>query len=211
VMPDGFIGFAEETGFIDRIGDWVLARVCEQVLAWERAGYAVPRVSVNVSPRQLRRPDFGARLLATVAEHGLTDRLTVEITESAAMAEPQRTDPVLAELAGAGVEIAVDDFGAGYSSLSRLRTMPVQVLKIDHTFLRGVPEDPGATAIVTAIIELALALGMEAVAEGVEDEAQREFLVARGCPLAQGFLLGRPVAAREIERLLPRVPSSASS
>jgi diguanylate cyclase (GGDEF)-like protein len=211
VMPDDFIAFAEETGFIDRIGDWVLRRVCDQVLAWERDGFAVPRVSVNVSPRQLRRPDFGARLLGAVAEHGLAGRLTVEITESAAMAEPGRTDPVLAELAGAGVEIAVDDFGAGYSSLSRLRAMPVHVLKIDRTFLQGVPDDPGATAIVTAIIELALALGMEAVAEGVEDEAQRAFLVQRGCPLAQGHLLGHPAPAREIERLLPRMGSRSAS
>jgi diguanylate cyclase (GGDEF)-like protein/PAS domain S-box-containing protein len=211
VMPDEFVAFAEETGFIDRIGDWVVAAVCEQVEAWERGGYAVPRVSVNVSPRQLRRPDFGQRLLAAVGENGLAHRLTIEITESAAMADPQRTDPVLAELAGSGIEIAVDDFGAGYSSLSRLRRMPVQVLKIDRTFLRGVPDDPGATAIVTAIIELARALGMEAVAEGVEDEAQRAFLVECGCPLAQGYLLGRAMPTREIERLLPRVSTSASS
>jgi EAL domain-containing protein (putative c-di-GMP-specific phosphodiesterase class I) len=118
---------------------------------------------------------------------------------------------VLRELAAAGVEIAVDDFGAGYSSLSRLRSLPVQVLKIDRTFLRGVPDDPEATAIVTAIIELALALGMEAVAEGVENEAQRAFLVERGCSLAQGFLLGRPVPAREIERRLERAASEATS
>ena len=141
------------------------------------------------------------------ADGGVADRLTVEITESAAMADPLRTDPVLTELAASGIEIAVDDFGAGYSSLSRLRGMPVQVLKIDRTFLRGVPEDPGATAIVTAIIELAGALGMEAVAEGVENEEQRAFLVARGCPLAQGYLLGRPVPADEIEPLLERMES----
>ena len=211
VMPDEFIAFAEETGFIDRIGDWVLAAVRDQVLAWGRAGFAVPRVTVNVSPRQLRRPDFGPRLLRAVADEGLAARLTVEITESAAMADPLRTDPVLRELSASGIEIAVDDFGAGYSSLSRLRTMSVQVLKIDRTFLQGVPDDTGATAIVTAIIELARALGMEAVAEGVENEAQRAFLVERGCPLAQGFLLGRPAPASEIERLLPRAGSPAPS
>jgi diguanylate cyclase (GGDEF)-like protein/PAS domain S-box-containing protein len=211
VMPDDFVAFAEETGFIDRVGDWVVAEVREQVLAWDRAGYAVPRVTVNVSPRQLRRPDFGQRLLRGVAEHGLAERLTVEITESAAMADPLRTDPALRLLADSGIEIAVDDFGAGYSSLSRLRTMPVQVLKIDRTFLQGVPDDPEATAIVTAIIELASALGMEAVGEGVENEAQRAFLVERGCPLAQGYLLGRPMPAREIERLLARVGSPSAS
>ena len=126
----------------------------------------------------------------------MADRFTVEITESAAMADPLRTDPVLQDLVAAGVEIAVDDFGAGYSSLSRLRTLPVQVLKIDKTFLQGVPHDVQATAIVTAIIELARALGMEAVAEGVENEDQRAFLVDRGCPLAQGYLLGPPGPGR---------------
>ncbi|QEC49625.1 EAL domain-containing protein [Baekduia soli] len=202
VMPDEFIAFAEETGFIDRIGDWVLAGVGDQVAAWRRDGLVVPRVAVNVSPRQLRRPDFGRRLLQAIGERGLAGLLTVEITESAAMADPMRTDPVLQELFAAGVEIAIDDFGAGYSSLSRLRTMPVQVLKIDRSFLRGVPEDPEPTAIVTAVIELSSALGMEAVAEGVEHEHQRAFLVQRGCPLAQGFLLGEPVPAEALRPLL---------
>jgi diguanylate cyclase (GGDEF)-like protein/PAS domain S-box-containing protein len=211
VMPDDFIAFAEETGFIDRVGDWVVGAVRDQVLAWEGAGYAPPRTTVNVSPRQLRRPDFGQRLLALVASEGVAARLTVEITESAAMADPLRTDPVLTELAGSGIEIAVDDFGAGYSSLSRLRTMPVQVLKIDKTFLEAVPHDPEATAIVTAIIELAAALGMEAVAEGVEREDQRRFLVESGCPLAQGYLLGRPVPAAEIEPLPTRAERTSAS
>jgi diguanylate cyclase (GGDEF)-like protein/PAS domain S-box-containing protein len=211
VMPDEFIGFAEETGFIDRIGDWVVGAVRDQVLAWERAGYAPPRTAVNVSPRQLRRPGFGQRLLALVADDTVAQRLTLEITESAAMADPLRTDPVLTELVSCGVEIAVDDFGAGYSSLSRLRTMPVQVLKIDRTFLEGVPHDPEATAVVTAIIELARALGMETVAEGVENEEQRAYLVQRGCPLAQGYLLGRPVPAAEIEPLLARAGSTSAS
>jgi diguanylate cyclase (GGDEF)-like protein/PAS domain S-box-containing protein len=211
VMPDEFIGFAEETGFVDRVGDWVVREVRDQVLAWEAEGYRPPRVTVNVSPRQLRRPDFGQRLLGLVTPDDVASRLTVEITESAAMADPLRTDPVLTELVAAGIEVAVDDFGAGYSSLSRLRTMPVQVLKIDKTFLQAVPHDAQATAIVTAIIELARALGMEAVAEGVENEEQRAFLVERGCPLAQGYLLGRPVPAVEIEPLLARAETGSPS
>jgi diguanylate cyclase (GGDEF)-like protein/PAS domain S-box-containing protein len=203
VLPGDFIEFAEDTGLIDRVGDWVLEAVVDQLGAWDGAGLHVPQVTVNVSPRQLRRPDFAQRLRAHV-ERIAPRSLTVEITESAAMADPARTEPALDELHAAGVEIAIDDFGAGYSSLTRLRALPVQVLKIDRTFLRGVPEDPEATAIVTAMIELAGALGMEAVAEGVETEAQRAFLIERGCPLAQGFLLGRPAPAREIEALLGR-------
>ena len=128
------------------------------------------------------------------------------------MADPLRTDPVAAELRARACEIAVDDFGAGYSSLSRLRDVPVQVLKIDKTFLRGgaraTPRPPRSS---TAIIELARALGMEAVAEGVENEAQRRFLVERGCPLAQGYLLGRPAPAEQIEQLLERVEASSAS
>jgi diguanylate cyclase (GGDEF)-like protein/PAS domain S-box-containing protein len=207
VAPSEFIGFAEETGFIDPIGDWVVSAVVDQLLAWERDGFVVPDVTLNVSPRQLRRRDFGQRLLRIVgdAQH-LLARLTIEVTESAAMAEPHHTDPVLRDLAAAGIGIAVDDFGAGYSSLARLRELPVQLLKIDQSFLQGVPQEPGATAIVTAIIELAAALEMAAVAEGVETEEQRRFLVQRGCPLAQGFLLGRPVAAVELEPLLSRDP-----
>jgi diguanylate cyclase (GGDEF)-like protein/PAS domain S-box-containing protein len=211
VMPEEFIAFAEETGFVDRVGDWVVRSASDQVLAWERAGYRPPRVTVNVSPRQLRRPDFGQRLLGLLTPDGLASRFTVEITESAAMIDPLRTDPVLTEIAAAGIEVAIDDFGAGYSSLSRLRTMPVHVLKIDKTFLQAVPDDPEATAIVTAILELARALGMEAVAEGVENEAQRAFLIERGCPLAQGFLLGRPVGAEEIEPLLARADQAHAS
>jgi EAL domain-containing protein (putative c-di-GMP-specific phosphodiesterase class I) len=130
--------------------------------------------------------------------------VTVEVTESAAMGDFGVTEPVLRDLAAAGFTVAIDDFGAGYSSLSRLRNLPVQLLKIDRSFLRDVPERPEATAVVTAILELADALGMTTVAEGVETAAQRDFLIARGCTHAQGFLLGRPAPARDLEPLLRR-------
>lgn len=202
VLPGDFIGFAEETGFVDRIGDHVVAAACEQIGAWERAGIAVPPVMINVSPRQLRRPDFGTRLRRQIGRTDLADRITVEITESDVMTDAPRTERVLRELAELGIGVAVDDFGLGYSSLARLRQLPVQSLKIDRSFLVGVPDDREAAAIVTAIIELAAALGMDAVAEGVETDAQRRFLVERGCPLAQGYLLGRPAPAHRIEPLL---------
>jgi EAL domain-containing protein (putative c-di-GMP-specific phosphodiesterase class I) len=121
------------------------------------------------------------------------------------------TEPVLRDLAAAGFRVAIDDFGAGYSSLARLRDLPVQMLKIDRSFLRDVPTRPEATAVVTAILELAGALGMDTVAEGVETAAQREFLVARGCTLAQGYLLGRPAPARDLEPLLRRAAASVQS
>ncbi len=204
VMPAEFIPVAEETGLIESIGHWVLERVCGQVRAWRDAGLD-PHVSVNVSIRQLRRPDFGARVRRLIQWAGIDPgSLTLEVTESTAMAEPHRTEPVLRELAEAGVSLAIDDFGSGHSSLDRLRSLPVEVLKIDRSFLREVPEDPEAAAMVVAMVHLAEALGMTTVAEGVETPEQLAFLVAHACPRAQGFHLGRPVAAESAGALLPR-------
>jgi diguanylate cyclase (GGDEF)-like protein/PAS domain S-box-containing protein len=204
VPPIEFIPFAEDTGLIDEVGEWVLEALCRQRLAWQADGLD-PEVTFNVSPRELRRTVFAEHLGARMRAHGLDPaRVTVEVTESAAMGDHGVTEPVLRDLAAAEFKVAIDDFGAGYSSLSRLRDLPVQLLKIDRSFLRDVPGRPDATAVVTAILELAGALGMETVAEGVETPAQREFLIERGCTLAQGFLLGRPAPARDLEPLLRR-------
>ena len=202
VAPAEFIPIAEETGLIEEIGAWVVDAIAHQRAAWRAQG-ADPRVHLNVSPRELRYGYFADRMLARIAGHGQgLDGLTIEITETVAMRERERTEPMLRQLVGAGARIAIDDFGAGYSSLTRLRELPVSVLKLDRTFLVDVPERREATAVVTAVIELAAALDMAAVAEGVETQAQRDFLVARGCPLAQGYLLGRPAPAAEVAALL---------
>jgi EAL domain-containing protein (putative c-di-GMP-specific phosphodiesterase class I) len=204
VAPVEFVPFAEDTGLIDELGEWVLEALCRQRLAWQAEGLD-PEVTFNVSPRELRRTVFAEHVSSRLATHGLDPaRVTVEVTESAAMGDHGVTEPVLRDLAAAGFRVAIDDFGAGYSSLSRLRDLPVQLLKIDRSFLRDVPARPEATAVVVAILELARALSMEAVAEGVETPEQREFLVQRGCTLAQGFLLGRPGPARDLEPLLRR-------
>jgi diguanylate cyclase (GGDEF)-like protein len=204
VPPVEFIPFAEETGLIDEVGEWVLEALCRQRLAWQADGLD-PQVTFNVSPRELRRTVFAEHLRARVAAHGLDPSgVTVEVTESAAMGDFGVAEPVLRDLAAAGFTVAIDDFGRGYSSLTRLRNLPVQLLKIDRSFLRDVPDRPEATAVVTAILELAGALGMETVAEGVETVAQRDFLIERGCSQAQGFLLGRPAPARDLEPLLKR-------
>jgi diguanylate cyclase (GGDEF)-like protein/PAS domain S-box-containing protein len=205
VAPAEFISVAEETGLIEQIGAWVVDAICRQRAIWRGQGVD-PRVHLNVSPRELRHADYAQKLLAIVAGHGQgLDGLTIEITETVAMRERARTEPVLRRLVEAGARVAIDDFGSGYSSLTRLRALPIQVLKLDRAFLADVPERPEAAAVVNAVLELAAALGMSAVAEGVETEAQRSFLVARGCPLAQGFLLGRPVPAANLaERLVGR-------
>jgi EAL domain-containing protein (putative c-di-GMP-specific phosphodiesterase class I)/PAS domain-containing protein len=202
VSPAEFIPVAEESGLIDAIGDWVLGAVCAQQVAWAERGLT-PHISFNVSPSQLRRGDFIARVRERIGLPGVDPaRLTVELTESSTIEDPARAETLVRELHALGLRIALDDFGTGYSSLSRLGELPVSILKIDRAFLRGVPERPDASAVVTAILQLASALGRTAVAEGVETEAQRAFLAGEGCPLAQGFLLGSPAPAEAVEPLM---------
>ena len=173
VPPSEFIPVAEETGLIESIGDWVIGAVCAQQVAWAARGLT-PQISVNVSPRQLRRVDFVARVREHLRASGADPaRITIELTESAMLQDHADAEPILRELHDLGLQLALDDFGAGYSSLSRLREMPMETLKIDRAFLREVPESREASAIVTAILRLARALGRTAVAEGVETEAQR--------------------------------------
>jgi EAL domain-containing protein (putative c-di-GMP-specific phosphodiesterase class I) len=203
VHPDRFIPAAEEMSLLEPIGEWVVNALAQQVRAWESRGLD-PHVSFNVSPRELHRPDFAADLAGRLRAAGVDPaRLTMELTESATLREPERIGPLLRELNEFGLAIAIDDFGAGWSSLSRLRQLPVQTLKIDRSFLREIPDDPEAGAIVRAVIALADALGMTTVAEGVELPVQQHFLAAQGCPLAQGLLFGGALPAGQMtDRLL---------
>jgi diguanylate cyclase (GGDEF)-like protein len=202
VPPGDFIPLAEATGLIEQLGDWVVAAVCEQQVDWAARGLS-PQISFNVSPRQLRRLDFADRVAEHLARTGANPRkLTVELTESATMEDPAESEVILRALHAQGLQLALDDFGSGYSSLSRLREMPVETLKIDRAFMREVPGNREASAIVTAILRLSRALGRVAVAEGVETEEQHRFLAEEGCPLAQGFLLARPLPAQGVEELL---------
>jgi diguanylate cyclase (GGDEF)-like protein len=202
LAPDTFIPAAERTGVIHALGDWVLETLCRQAVQWEALGLR-PNFGINVSPRQLERPRFAFDFASIVARSGLDPRrLIVELTESAWTVEASRTQGALKALTDAGFSLAIDDFGAGYSSLSRLRALPVSVIKIDRSFLVGLPGDPQATAIVEAILALATACGCDVVCEGVETDAQLEFLRAGGCLLAQGFGLGRPQPAEAITDVL---------
>ena len=202
VSPAVFVPLAEQTGMIDALGDWVLGAVCAQQAEWAARGLR-PHISFNVSPSQLRSGDFLPHLRERLAAPGVEPgRLTVELTESSTLEDPALAEAVVRELHSLGLRIALDDFGTGYSSLARLRELPVTTLKIDRSFLRDVPERREAAAVVTAILQLARALGRTAVAEGVETEAQRAFLAREGCPLAQGFLLGAPAPPEALEALM---------
>ena len=204
VPPGEFIPLAEETGLIEPIGEWVMREVCAQAAAWGREGFS-PHMAFNLSPRQLLRPDLVDTLAAIIREHHLwPGRLTAEITETALMRNAVRAGGVVDALADLGVRLAIDDFGAAYSSLSRLRELPVDILKIDRSFLADVPADPAAAQIVEAVLSLARGLGVHAIAEGIERDDQLEFLRRHGCPLGQGFHLGRPVPAGELPGALPR-------
>jgi diguanylate cyclase (GGDEF)-like protein/PAS domain S-box-containing protein len=206
VQPDRFIPAAEQMSLLDPIGEWVVGALARQLREWEAMDLR-PRVSFNVSPRELHRPDFALELVSRLRDEGVDpSRLTMELTESATLREPERIGPLLRELHDAGLQIAIDDFGAGWSSLSRLRLLPVQTLKIDRSFLREIPDDPESGAIVRAVIALSDALGMTTVAEGVEVPLQQHFLAAQGCPLAQGRLFGDAVPAAEMTRLLTADP-----
>jgi diguanylate cyclase (GGDEF)-like protein/PAS domain S-box-containing protein len=203
VPPAAFIPAAEHSGLIEPIGEWVIDQSCRQAAEWQALGLT-PRLNVNAAPRELRRPEYVDSLGAALERHGIEpSRVMVEVTESAAMDEAAARGP-LERLHALGVGVAIDDFGEGFSSLSRLRGMPVEQIKIDRSFMRDVPRSASASAVVTAIIRLAQALGREVVAEGVETEEQRVFLAALGCPMAQGYHMARPLPAAEATALLLR-------
>lgn len=196
VSPDKFIPIAEETGLILRIGQWVLEEACRQLRAWKDAGWTDLRVAVNLSPYQFRQEGLSQQVADTLAQYGLSGTdLELELTESAAMKNPEVAIKILQTLCNQGVSLAVDDFGTGYSSLSYLKLLPIHCLKLDKSFVCNIEEDINDAAICSAIIAMAHALGLQVVAEGVETEAQRQYLEGLGCDLMQGYLLGRPVAA----------------
>ena len=198
VPPGEFIPLAEEMGLIEAIGDWVVEELARQDAAWRAEGLDV-EMSFNLSPRQLWRPDIATRILSRLAANNVDPTKTiVEVTESTAMTDPDRTLRILWDLHSRGLRLAIDDFGTGYSSLSRLKHMPVDILKIDRSFVRDVHADEQAGNMVKAIIQLADGLGMTPLAEGIETEREWQFLLESGCRLGQGFFFCRPIPAADI-------------
>ncbi|NVD97801.1 EAL domain-containing protein [Massilia sp. BJB1822] len=203
VPPSEFIPLAEETGLINPLGEWVLHTACAQLKAWMDDGLPPLRVAVNISARQLLQKDFADSVEAALNTTGLAPQyLELEITETTLMENAQETLQALHQLRNLGVRLSIDDFGTGYSSLSYLKRFPVDIIKIDRSFVRDVPHDTDDAAIVTAIIALAHSLRLEVVAEGVETEAQLRFLRSRQCDLLQGYHLSPAVPADEFARLV---------
>ncbi len=217
VPPADFIAVLEDTGLILPTGAWVLQHACAQLAAWRVAGWPHLRVAVNLSPRQFEDKALLATLRATLAPYGPTaGLLEIEITEGVLAQHTEAVRETLAAMRALGVRIAIDDFGTGYSSLSYLRRFPVDTLKIDRSFIQDIPQDPDDCAIATAVTALAASLKLEMVAEGVETEAQRDFLLERGCRQMQGFLFSRALPAAELsqwmeKRRLPGAPGAGEA
>lgn len=203
VPPSRFIPIAEETGLIIPIGSWVLRTACAQVEAWRAAGYEPVPVAVNVSARQFRTDDFVGGVQTILKESGFPPGfLGLELTESVLMRNADASADALRGLKALGVTIAIDDFGTGYSSLSYLKRFPIDHLKIDQSFIHGLPDNVDDAEITSAIVAMAHRLKLRVVAEGVETEAQRTWLANVGCDEIQGFLVGKPVPPEEAVRFL---------
>jgi diguanylate cyclase (GGDEF)-like protein len=211
VPPADFLPLAERTGLMAPLSDWVIEEACRQATTWCDRRVDL-YVSVNLPP-SFWQPTAMRHVLSTIESFGLNpDRLMIEITESAMMLESRANmEPVLAELHERGLRLAIDDFGSGHSSLSRLNQMRVSTLKIDRSFVQGLPHDRNATVLVSSIIQLARNLGLEPLAEGIETEEQRSFFLDHGCELGQGFHFSRPVRAKEIETLYRASRASESA
>ena len=205
VMPMEFIPAADETGLIVPLGEWVLRTACAQTKAWQDAGLSSLRIAVNLSTRQFQERDLAERVAQVLEETGLDPhRLQLEITESAAIQDVDYTAKTLQHLKEMGVQIAIDDFGTGHSALSYLRRFPIDVVKIDRSFIRDLTTNPGDAELANTVIVMAHNLQLQVIAEGVETEEQLAFLKERSCDEMQGYLFSRPVPATELEALLAK-------
>jgi diguanylate cyclase (GGDEF)-like protein/PAS domain S-box-containing protein len=203
VLPSQFVPIAEDCGLIIQIGHWVLREACRQARAWQNAGLPPLPIAVNVSAVEFREKGFVQGVRAILSETGLEARyLELELTEGVLMEDAESTASVLQELKRMGVHLAVDDFGTGYSSLSYLRQFPIDVLKIDQSFIHQITADPNVSSIVSAIIHMGKSLNHAVIAEGIETQEQRAYLQTQRCAEGQGFLFSRPLGAAQFAHLL---------
>ena len=203
IPPTEFIPVAEKTGFIIPLGEWILQTACKQVQAWKNDGFSGLRVAVNLSPRQFHQPDLSSRVALILEKIGLEpSSLELELTESLMEEDVKSAIATLTQLKNLGISISIDDFGTGYSSLSYLTQYPFDTLKIDRSFVRNITDGSRNAAIVKAIIEMAHSLCLEVIAEGVETQAEKNFLLRSECDVMQGYLFSPPLSAADFEQLL---------
>ena len=203
VSPLEFIPVLEETGLIVAVGEWMLRTACAQHRAWQTVGLPPLRMAVNISSRQFETSDLTEILRCSIQDAAMSaEFLELEITESILMKNADQDIAALHALSAMGMRFAIDDFGTGYSSLTYLKRFPIDILKIDKTFVQDVTENADDAAIVRAIITMAHSLGIQVLAEGVETREQAEFLRQQGCDLAQGYYFSPPLPGKEVERLL---------
>ncbi|MBN2793076.1 MAG: EAL domain-containing protein [Desulfuromonadales bacterium] len=199
--PSEFIPVAEETKLICYIGEWVLKQACKDAVVLRNRGLGHVRIAINVSPQQFDMEDFEETLLRTIKQHGLDTRfLEVEITENSIMRDMNKTMEILTALSAAGITIAVDDFGSGYSSLGYLHTLPLHTLKLDRSFVQNIAHAGEKNTIIDAILAMAKGLKIDFIAEGVETQEQHDYLLAAGCSICQGYFYSRPL---EFNKLIP--------
>lgn len=203
ISPATFIPFAEETGQIRKIDLWVLRQACRQIAEWQSAELEVPRLSINLSASEFRSDLLAETVAGVLRDHGVSARqLELELTETTLMQAPDQAAAVMRQLYQLGVRLSMDDFGTGYSNLAQLLALPLSQVKIDRSLLINLEHSEQKRSVMRAIIALGKALRMELVAEGIETSAQLEFLEREGCPVGQGFLLGRPMPADQAAQLL---------
>jgi EAL domain-containing protein (putative c-di-GMP-specific phosphodiesterase class I) len=212
VPPNDFIPIAEETGLIVPLGEWVLRTACRQSVLWQQSGLMPLRLGVNLSLRQFQQNDLVEVVNCALHDSGLKpEYLELELTESAIMHDAEQAIAVLQKLRKLGIKISVDDFGSGYSSLSYLKTLPIDVLKIDRTFVQDITTDLKDVAIVKTIVSLAHNLNLKTIAEGVETDEQSVLLTSLGCDEMQGYFFSKPLTAAALEFLLTTQQSETIS
>ena len=206
LAPAAFIPLLEDTGIIKPVGEWIIQTACAQMRAWRDNNLALPRLAINIAPQQLTAPNFVDIVLATLTQYALPPScLELEITESSLMQDDCLAAEVLSTLNKAGIQITMDDFGTGYSSLSYLQRLPVNTLKIDRSFIRQIPHASSDCALTRAIIAMGRSLNLRVIAEGVETSQQLDYLNELGCDGVQGFLLGKPLLAADLYKLLATI------
>jgi len=210
IIPDNFIGVAESSGLISNVGDLVLEAVCSQMDIWQQLAGPIT-VGINVSARQLRNPDYPSHFFNIVKKHGVDPSLlSLELTESTLMEKPERSINMFKQFQQKNVEIAIDDFGTGFSSLSYLTRLSANILKIDRSFVSKIGEDAATESIILTIIGMAKGLSMKVIAEGVETEQQKQFLIDHGCDMLQGYLFAKPMPAEEFTQMLRKNTSRSA-